>query len=78
MVHRSDGVALCGRGRANGCAYDRLSSRTVRNESRSSQQVAESLFIGLIALAGLVLVAAMNAHGKAQVFERTDPDRRGK
>jgi hypothetical protein len=48
------------------------------NESRSSQQVAESLFIGVIALAGLVLVAAMNAHGKARAFERTDPDRRGK
>ena len=53
------------------------SPREQFEELRSSQQVAESLFIGLIALAGLVLVAAMNAHGKARAYERTDPDRRG-
>lgn len=31
--------------------------------------MAESLLIGVVALAGLVVVVAMNLHGKARAFE---------
>ncbi len=41
--------------------------------------MAESLLIGVAAVAGLVLVVAMNVHGKARVFEDAEihgPERR--
>ena len=48
-------------------------------ESRSSQEVAESLLIAVAAVAGLVVMVAMNLHGKARAFESAEirgPERR--
>jgi hypothetical protein len=39
--------------------------------------VAESLLIGVVALAGLVIVVAMNAQSKARAFEHRDADPAG-
>ena len=46
-----------------------------REQDRRSEEfaeVAESLLIGIVALAGLVVVVAMNLHGKSRVFEDAD------